>query len=74
MFHASMKFGLPEEIEALQDMVHRFAQERIAPMAAEIDRTNAFPPELWREVAVGRSRFGLRELRRRVRSDRSARL
>ena len=50
MFHASMKFGLPEEIEALQEMVHRFAQERIAPRAAEIDATNQFPEGLWREM------------------------
>ncbi|MFK7945465.1 MAG: isovaleryl-CoA dehydrogenase [Paracoccaceae bacterium] len=50
MFHASMKFGLPEEVEALQDMVHRFAKDRIAPMAEKIDRDNAFPKELWPEM------------------------
>ena len=50
MFHASMNFGLPDEIEALREMVHRFAQDRIAPMAAEIDATNQFPVELWREL------------------------
>ena len=50
MFHASMSFALGEEIEALRDAVHRFAQERIAPRAEEIDRSNAFPPELWREM------------------------
>ena len=37
MYHHSMKFGLGEEIEALREMVHRFAQERIKPQAAEID-------------------------------------
>jgi isovaleryl-CoA dehydrogenase len=31
-------------------MVHRFAQERIAPRAAEIDTNNEFPNELWREM------------------------
>ena len=50
MFTASMKFHLGEEIEALQDMVHRWAQERVKPMAAEVDRTNEFPAELWREM------------------------
>ena len=50
MFHASMKFGLSEEIEALREVVHRFAQDRIAPAAAEIDRQNAFPPDLWRDL------------------------
>ncbi|MBK0398031.1 isovaleryl-CoA dehydrogenase [Limibaculum sp. M0105] len=50
MFNAGMSFGLTEEIEALREAVHRFAQERIAPLAAEIDRTNEFPPHLWREM------------------------
>jgi isovaleryl-CoA dehydrogenase len=31
-------------------MVHRFAQERIKPQAAEIDRTNTFPHALWKEM------------------------
>ncbi len=50
MFNASMNFALGEEIEALRDMVHRWAQDRVAPMAAEIDRKNEFPAELWREM------------------------
>ncbi|RED11879.1 isovaleryl-CoA dehydrogenase [Pontivivens insulae] len=50
MFHASMNFALDEEIEALRDMVHRWAQDRVAPMAAEIDRKNEFPNELWTEM------------------------
>ena len=50
MFTASMSFGLGDEIEALREMVQRFAQERIAPRAAEIDRTNVFPEGLWREL------------------------
>ncbi|MEM9762825.1 MAG: isovaleryl-CoA dehydrogenase [Pseudomonadota bacterium] len=50
MFDATMKFGLGEEIEALQETVRRFAAERIAPQADEIDRTNEFPMHLWREM------------------------
>lgn len=50
MFNASMNFALGEEIEALRDMVHRWAQDRVAPMAADIDRKNEFPAELWREM------------------------
>jgi len=46
----TMTFGFSEEIEALQDMVRRFASDRIAPLAAEIDRSNAFPMGLWREL------------------------
>ncbi len=50
MFHHSMKFDLGEDIEALRDMVHRWAQERLKPMADGIDRSNVFPNELWREM------------------------
>ncbi|MBL1435612.1 MAG: isovaleryl-CoA dehydrogenase [Rhodobacteraceae bacterium] len=50
MFTASMNFALGDDIEALRDMVHRWAQERVAPMAAEIDASNTFPPELWNEM------------------------
>ncbi len=50
MFDASMRFDLGEDIDALRDAVQRWAQERVRPMAAEIDRSNAFPPELWREM------------------------
>lgn len=50
MFTASMRFDLGEDIAALRDTVHRWAQDRLKPMAADIDRTNAFPAELWREM------------------------
>jgi len=50
MFMASMTFDLGEDINALRGMVHRWAQERVKPMAAEIDRSNTFPAELWPEM------------------------
>jgi isovaleryl-CoA dehydrogenase len=50
MFMASMTFDLGEDVNALREMVHRWAQERVKPLAAEVDRTNAFPNELWREM------------------------
>ncbi len=50
MFRAVMNFALGEEIEALREMTHRFAQDRIAPRAAEIDASNAFPADLWKEL------------------------
>ena len=49
MFMGSMKFDLGEDVLAMQEMVHRWAQQRIKPMAAEIDRSNEFPNELWKE-------------------------
>ncbi|RDW13894.1 isovaleryl-CoA dehydrogenase [Paracoccus thiocyanatus] len=50
MFTAGMQFDLGEDVNALRDTVHRWAQERVKPMAAQVDRSNAFPNELWREM------------------------
>ncbi|MDE4133538.1 isovaleryl-CoA dehydrogenase [Phaeobacter sp. QD34_3] len=50
MFNASMTFDLGEDVNALRDMVHRWAQERVKPMAQEIDQKNEFPAELWKEM------------------------
>ncbi|MBL3609141.1 isovaleryl-CoA dehydrogenase [Rhodovulum sulfidophilum] len=50
MFTATMEFDLDDDTRALRDMVHRWAQERVRPMAAAIDRDNVFPAELWREM------------------------
>ena len=50
MFLASMTFDLGEDVNALRDMVHAWAQERVKPMAADIDRDNVFPPALWQEM------------------------
>jgi len=49
MFNATMTFDLGEDVNALREMVHRFAQERIKPIAAEIDVSNDFPAHLWKE-------------------------
>ncbi|MGE5567138.1 MAG: isovaleryl-CoA dehydrogenase [Parcubacteria group bacterium] len=43
----SMDFGLGETAEAIRETTERFAQEQIAPLAAEIDATNKFPRQLW---------------------------
>ena len=50
MYTNTMNFGLGEDIDALRDMVGRFARERIGPIAAEIDRENEFPAHLWKEM------------------------
>ena len=50
MFTATMKFDLGEDVNALREMVHRWAQERIRPMAGQIDTSNEFPAALWREM------------------------
>ena len=50
MFTRGMEFDLGEDVNALRDMVHRWAQDRVKPIAAEVDRTNAFPNDLWTEM------------------------
>jgi isovaleryl-CoA dehydrogenase len=52
VFHASMKFAVGEDVEAVRETVHRFAQERLGPRADEIDRTNEFPRDLWPELGA----------------------
>ncbi len=43
----SLNFELGETVDMLRDAVHDFAQAEIAPIAADIDRSNEFPNELW---------------------------
>lgn len=50
MFTAAMSFALDEDTHAIRDVTHRWAQERLKPLAAEIDRSNHFPTHLWREM------------------------
>ncbi|MCK0511006.1 isovaleryl-CoA dehydrogenase [Aromatoleum buckelii] len=46
----SLNFNLGETIEMLRDTVQAFAAEQIAPRAAEIDRVNEFPADLWKKL------------------------
>ncbi|MFZ0100088.1 MAG: isovaleryl-CoA dehydrogenase [Gemmobacter sp.] len=50
MFTSPMRFDLGEDIAAMRDMVHAWAQDRLKPIAAEVDRTNQFPAALWAEM------------------------
>jgi isovaleryl-CoA dehydrogenase len=43
-------FGLGEDLDRLRQSVAGFARDRIAPRAAEIDRTNTFPRDLWPQM------------------------
>src|SRR5215471_10177246 len=43
-------FGLGEDLDQLRRSVHDFARDKIAPRAAEIDRTNQFPRDLWPQM------------------------
>lgn len=41
---------MDEQLKALRAEVHAFAQNEIAPRAADIDQANDFPPDLWRKM------------------------
>src|SRR5258706_4191110 len=47
-----LRFALGEDIEMLRATVRGFAQAEIAPRAAEIDRSNQFPPDLWKKMGA----------------------
>ena len=46
----SLDFDLGEDIEMLREAVYQFARSEIAPRAAEIDRDNLFPADLWTKM------------------------
>ena len=46
----SLNFDLGETADLLRDSVRSFASEEIAPRAADIDRENTFPHDLWRKM------------------------
>ncbi|HSR71756.1 MAG TPA: acyl-CoA dehydrogenase family protein, partial [Kiloniellales bacterium] len=50
--YPTLDFGLGEAADLLRDSVSGFAAEKIAPRAAEIDRSNAFPRDLWPELGA----------------------
>ena len=52
MFDSVMNFNLGEEIDTLQKTVRQFAADEIAPLAADIDKSNQFPPALWEKMGA----------------------
>ena len=46
----SLDFGLGETADAIRETTARFAADKIAPIAAEIDETNSFPRQLWPQM------------------------
>src|SRR4051812_7937729 len=48
--YPGLDFALGETLDLLRDSVRAFARDEIAPRAAEIDRSNQFPPDLWRKL------------------------
>lgn len=48
--YPTLNFALDDTINALRDSVRAFAEKEIAPIAAQVDRDNAFPMDLWRKL------------------------
>lgn len=47
--YSELNFGLDDEMNMLREHVNAFAANEIAPRAAEIDRNNEFPNDLWKK-------------------------
>ena len=47
--YSELNFGLDDEMNMLREQVNAFAASEIAPRAAEIDRNNEFPNDLWKK-------------------------
>src|SRR5919107_746873 len=50
--HRMFNFDLGETADAIRETVHAFSQNEIAPRAAEIDRSNQFPRDLWPKIGA----------------------
>jgi isovaleryl-CoA dehydrogenase len=50
MADAGLDFALGEMADAIRDTTQRFAADRIAPIAAEIDEKDEFPKQLWPQM------------------------
>ena len=50
--YPALDFDLGAEIDQLRDTVRAFADDEIAPLAAEIDRTDKFPRQLWPKMGA----------------------
>jgi len=52
MHNPGLDFGLGHDLDVMRDMIRAFAFDKIAPRAAEIDRTDAFPQDLWPQMGA----------------------
>lgn len=52
MTFANLDFALGESVDLIREQVRRFALAEIVPRAADIDRSNAFPMDLWSKMGA----------------------
>ncbi|HEX3431874.1 MAG TPA: isovaleryl-CoA dehydrogenase [Rhizomicrobium sp.] len=50
--YPTLDFGLGDTADLLRDTVRSFTDDKIAPLADEIDRTNKFPRQLWPQLGA----------------------
>ena len=50
--HRMFNFDLGETADAIRETVHDFSSHEIAPRAAEIDKSNEFPRDLWPKIGA----------------------
>jgi isovaleryl-CoA dehydrogenase len=50
--YPTLDFDLGETADQLRDTIRSFSDDRVAPIAAEIDKTDRFPRELWPEMGA----------------------
>jgi isovaleryl-CoA dehydrogenase len=50
MFEGGLNLAFGADGDALRETVRRFARDHVAPLAADIDRSNQFPSHLWKEM------------------------
>src|SRR6476619_4298363 len=50
--HRMFNFDLGETADAIRETVHHFSNNEVAPRAAEIDRSNQFPRDLWPKIGA----------------------
>ena len=48
--YPTLRFDLGETADMIRDQVRSFSSDQIAPRAAEIDKSNEFPMDLWRKM------------------------
>ncbi|WOD13057.1 isovaleryl-CoA dehydrogenase [Pseudomonas sp. NyZ704] len=48
MHYSSLNFGLDDTVNMLREQVQAFCRSELAPRAAQIDKDNLFPAEMWR--------------------------
>jgi len=52
MYESGLIHAIDSDTALLRESVRRFARERLAPLAVEIDRSNQFPAHLWKEMGA----------------------